>query len=268
MGTKVYKVALVCNTIGVFIFICSIIVSAARAVINGGLVLDAISFTSLLLLAMLVLDFIALKEHKWRNWSIASAGIKAVALLAYLPQTSYSISGMLENGYRYYYLATILFIPYLVLISFPSAYNIKTLSKGETRDNNSNLDPISIGAMSIGMFLAIVFFIGGINSIGADGWAVLGMLFIAPSLLAIVLLVVDFLALKGRKWFVWSVASLAVKGLCAAPILQSTAYELGQMFRGNSYSGLMFYTVLLAFIVLIAYPSIKNIVNIRKQERH
>lgn len=263
MGTKVYKATLACNVIGIFIFICSIIVSAARAVISGGLVFDTISFTSLLLLAMLVLDFIALKEHKWRNWSIASIGIKVVALLAYLPQTFYSISGMLENGYRYYYLATILFIPYLVLIVFPSAHNIKTLGKEKTRCNNSNLDPISIGAMSVGMFLAIVFFIGGVNSIGADGFAALGMLFIAPSLLAIVLLVVDFLALKDRKWFAWSVASLAVKGLCAAPILQSMAYELGRMFMGNSYSGLMFYTVLLVFIVLIAYPSIKNVVNIR-----
>ena len=117
----------------------------------------------------------------------------------------------------------------------------------------------------MGLFLSIVFFISGISSIGASGWAALGMLFIAPSLLAILLLVFDFLALKDRKWFVWSIASLAVKGLCAIPVLQCIAYELGQMLKGNSYSNLLFYTVLLVFVVLIAYPSIRNVVNIRKQ---
>ena len=102
MNTKAYKAAMACNIAGFFAFICSIIVSGVKAIISGGSSFDIVSLTVLFFLAMLVLDFVALKERKWRNWSIASVGIKATILLIYLPQVIYSIGRMFEYGYRYY----------------------------------------------------------------------------------------------------------------------------------------------------------------------
>lgn len=259
-----------CIGIGLLVLVLYYANSIYYVVTHENAYFDLLSIVYMALpIAVLVLDFIALSGHKWRNWSIASVGIKASILLIYLPQTIYAVSKMFEYGYRDYYFFFVLMVLFLVLVSCPSIYNIRSIGKDNesSKSSYSNLNSISVAGIAIGLAIAGLFLIGGVGSIGAEGYAKLGMIFIAPSLLAIAIILVDFLALKDKKWFAWSVVSLTAKSLCIVTILRCIGYELGQMLRGNSYYNLWFYIGMLVFIVLITYPSIRNIININKQKK-
>lgn len=273
MNTRSYKIALICNILGLLAIIGYV---AFNLFFNENINYDIIPLLFCALpIVVMVLDYIALTKHKWLGWSIASISIKTIFLLFYLMQAFYAVGSLLEYGYRYYYIAPIIAILFLALTLYPSIYSIKNVDKNIAREKSGkptkHPDCISIVVFSIGLAIAGLFLILGLNSIGASGWGKLGLAFIPPSLLVIVILLLDFFAIKDCKWFAWSVVSLVIKSLCAITIIPyawESFYLLPLAFFEITYFLIfLFFAALLVFIAISTYPSIRNIVNISKRKR-
>lgn len=106
----------------------------------------------------------------------------------------------------------------------------------------------------------------GISSIGASGLGELGVIFIAPSLIAFVFVLVDFLISidKIKKGLVFSWVSSCIKIGLLLRILMGSVGELIEEIRMGD-SNLYFIIVLFVFLFITAIPSVLNIYKLQKK---
>ena len=129
---------------------------------------------------------------------------------------------------------------------------------------------ISIICSIIGFVLALLGLIVGLQSIGADGWGQLGIIFIAPSVFALAIITLDFLITIDRikKGLVYSWISTLLKIGIIALFIPSTIYDYKQEMQSN-LSNLDFDLLVIGLLIVVAIPSIMNIfklVNKKKSE--
>lgn len=134
-----------------------------------------------------------------------------------------------------------------------------------TKKKSSPFDVFSVIGITVGFVGTLQFLISGVASIGADGYAKLGVIFILPALMGFTVVLLDFLALRGTKWLAWSIVGLAAKGCLVLTLLGNIVELIVRMLSGKSYSNLSFYVLLLILAALIIYPSVRNIININRQ---
>lgn len=129
---------------------------------------------------------------------------------------------------------------------------------------------ISIICSIIGFVLALYGLFAGLQSIGAEGFGQLGIIFIMPSILALVIITLDFLITIDRikKGLVYSWISTLLKIGIIALFIPSTIYDYKQEMQSN-LSNLDFDLLVIGLLIVVAIPSIMNIfklVNKKKSE--
>lgn len=129
---------------------------------------------------------------------------------------------------------------------------------------------ISIICSIIGFVLALYGLFAGLQSIGAEGFGQLGIIFIMPSILALVIITLDFLITIDRikKGLVYSWISTLLKIGIIALFIPSTIYDYNYEMQ-YGVSNLDFDLLVIGLLIVVAIPSIMNIfklVNKKKSE--
>lgn len=278
-----HKIAIACIIVAAATLATSFGSSILRVILNENASLEFLTVTVamywVLPVAILVVDFITLRVDKWRAWSFVSLSLKGWYLLTLIPSFIYVISRILIYPASYYssLISYLLQIVFMLVMIYPSIYNIRKVYQLKKKVGNmggaetisqkksSPFDVFSIIGITVGFIGSAQFLIGGIASIDADGYAQIGVIFIPPALMAITVVLLDFLALRGTKWLTWSIISLAAKGCLALTLLGNIVEIIGRILSGKSYYNLSFYILLLILAMLIIYPSVRNIININKK---
>lgn len=122
---------------------------------------------------------------------------------------------------------------------------------------------ISIICSIIGLILSSFGLIIGLQSIGAPGWGGLGVIFIMPSVIAVLVILFDFLITLGKikKGLVYSCISSIIKiGIIACFIPTAISdYKYEMKFRVSS---LGFDIMVIVVLTIVTIPSILNIIKL------
>lgn len=125
---------------------------------------------------------------------------------------------------------------------------------------------ISIICGIIGLIVSVFGLIIGLESIGADGLDVIGVIFIMPSIVAFIIILVDFLITLGKikKGLIYSWINSIIKIgiiLCFIPItIDDYMYEMKY-----GASNLTFDLIVIILLTIITIPSITNIIKLKKK---
>ena len=123
---------------------------------------------------------------------------------------------------------------------------------------------ISIICSIIGLILSSFGLIMGLQSIGAPGWG-LGVIFIMPSVIALLVILFDFLITldKIKKGLIYSCVNSIIKiGIIACFIPTTISdYKYGMKF---GVSNLDFDIIVIALLTIVTIPSILNIIKLTK----
>lgn len=127
---------------------------------------------------------------------------------------------------------------------------------------------ISIICSVVGFVLALYGLFAGLQSIGAEGFGQLGIIFIMPSILALVIITLDFLITIDRikKGLIYSWISTLLKIGIIALFIPSTIYDYKQEMQSN-LSNLDFDLLLIGLLIVVAIPSIMNIVKLINKKK-
>ena len=124
---------------------------------------------------------------------------------------------------------------------------------------------ISIICSIIGLILSLFGLIMGLQSIGAPGWGGLGVIFIMPSVIALLVILFDFLITldKIKKGLIYSCVNSIIKiGIIACFIPTTISdYKYGMKF---GVSNLDFDIIVIALLTIVTIPSILNIIKLTK----
>ena len=122
---------------------------------------------------------------------------------------------------------------------------------------------ISIICSVLGFILSLFGLKVGLQSIGADGWDQLGVIFIMPSAFALLIIVLDFLITIGKikKGLIYSYIITLIKITIIILFIQSTINDYKYELQ-YGVSNLNFNLILIAFLVIITIPSILNIIRL------
>ena len=124
---------------------------------------------------------------------------------------------------------------------------------------------ISIICSIIGLILSSYGLLMGLQSIGADGWGQLGVIFILPSIIALTVIVFDLLITvdKIKRGFIYSCMNSIIKiciiGCIIPSIISDYKYEI--KYGG---SNLDFDLILIVALTIITVPSILNMAKLIK----
>lgn len=124
---------------------------------------------------------------------------------------------------------------------------------------------ISIICSIIGLILSSYGLLMGLQSIGADGWGQLGVIFILPSIITLAIIVFDFLITVGKikRGFIYSCMNSVIKiciiGCIIPSIISDYKYEI--KYGG---SNLDFDLILIVALTIITVPSILNMAKLIK----
>ena len=127
---------------------------------------------------------------------------------------------------------------------------------------------ISIIACIIGLLVALYFLINGINSLGSTDLAGIGIIFVLPSVIAIIILLLDFIIsiCKTKKGLIFSYLSSIIKVGLILLFIPSIIDDL--KYRNSfGYSNLDFDLIIITVIIIITIQSILNIIKIKKEKK-
>ena len=128
---------------------------------------------------------------------------------------------------------------------------------------------ISIICSDIGLILASLGLIAGLQSIGAPGFGGIGMIFILPSIIALLVILFDFLITLGtvKKGLIYSCINSIIKIgiiLCFIPNTISE-YKYEMEFGASNFE---FDIIIIVALIIVTIPSILNsikLVNVKKK---
>ena len=117
---------------------------------------------------------------------------------------------------------------------------------------------ISIICSLIVFLFALLGLILGLQSIGADGWGRLGVIFIMPSIFALLIIILDFLITieKIKRGLVYSYISSLIKIGIIVLFIPSTIYDYKYEIN------LAFDLILIVLLMIAIIPSILNIIKL------
>ncbi len=126
--------------------------------------------------------------------------------------------------------------------------------------NFKRLKIISIICCVIGFILGLYALIEGIKSIGGEGWASFGTLYIIPSIIALIIIILDFLIAIDvlKKGLVYSFISSLIKIVIIVAFLPDTFSSI-QDEIASGVSNLDFDLIIIGFFIIVLIPSIINI---------
>ena len=127
---------------------------------------------------------------------------------------------------------------------------------------------ISIICSLIVFLCALLFLITGLQSFNADGMAKLGVIFIIPSIGALLIVVFDFLITieKIKNGLVYSYISSLIKIGTIALFIPSTIYNYKEEIKFG-ISNLNFDLITIGLLVIATIPSILNIINLTNSRK-
>ncbi len=122
---------------------------------------------------------------------------------------------------------------------------------------------ISIMCSVLGIILSLFGLTLGLQSIGANVFDQLGIIFIIPSIFVLLIIVFDFLITVGKikKGLIYSCISTLVKIGITILLIPSTIYDYKYELQ-YGVSNLNFNLILIVFLVIIAIPSILNTISL------
>ena len=126
---------------------------------------------------------------------------------------------------------------------------------------------ISIICSIIGLILSSYGLLMSLQSIGADGWGQLGVIFILPSIIALTVIIFDFLITVGKikRGLIYSCTNSIIKiciiGYVISSIISDYKYEIQY-----GVSNLDFDLILIVALTIITIPSILNMVKLIKSK--
>ena len=125
---------------------------------------------------------------------------------------------------------------------------------------------ISIVCCIVALLAALYGLMLGLGSIGASGWGALGVIFILPSIAALIIIVFDLLIAidKIKKGLSFSYHSSIIKIWIIIPIIKSTIFDFGYEMQ-YGVSNLSFDITLIVLLAIATVPSILNIIKLSKQ---
>lgn len=127
---------------------------------------------------------------------------------------------------------------------------------------------ISIICSLIVFLIALVQFKFGLQSIGADGFERLGVIFIIPSIIALLIIILDFLITieKIKKALVYSYVSTLIKIGIIILFIPSIIYDYKYEIK-YGVSNLEFYFIVIVLLVIATIPSIFNIIKLTIEKK-
>ena len=134
--------------------------------------------------------------------------------------------------------------------------------------NNKTLKSLGTAFSMIGLVASGIALFLGLQSIGAAGFGALGVIFIAPSIIAIVIILLDLKVTKDEngKGLVFSIISSLAKIVLFIALIPSTIYSYNYEMRFG-VSNLTFDLILEGLLLITAIPSIINAVRIIKEKK-
>ncbi|MBQ2836179.1 MAG: hypothetical protein IJE68_05035 [Clostridia bacterium] len=128
---------------------------------------------------------------------------------------------------------------------------------------------ISIICSIIGLILSSYGLIIGLLSIGASGWGGLGVIFIMPSVIALLVILFDFLITLGKikRGLIYSCINSIIKiGIIACFI--PTAFSDYKYEMKFGVSNLDFDIIVIVILTMVTVPSILNIIKLIKSKKN
>ena len=123
---------------------------------------------------------------------------------------------------------------------------------------------ISIICGIIGLILSTFGLIMGLQSIWASGWEKLGVIFIMPSVIAMLVIIFDFLITldKIKKGLIYSCINSIIKIgiICCLLLAAISDYKFGA-------SNLELYIIVIVGLIVITIPSVLNIIKLIKSKK-
>ena len=123
---------------------------------------------------------------------------------------------------------------------------------------------ISIICSIIGLILSSFGLIMGLQSIGASGWEKLGVIFIIPSVIVMLVIIFDFLITldKIKKGLIYSCINSIIKIgiICCLLLAAISDYKFGT-------SNLELYIIVIVGLIVITIPSVLNIIKLIKSKK-
>lgn len=128
---------------------------------------------------------------------------------------------------------------------------------------------ISIICCIFGVIISLYGLIVSLQSIGTDGWEKLGVIFIIPSVIALIVTILDLLITvdKIKRGLIYSCISSLIKIGIIIYLIPSiiSNYKYGVQYN---VSNLSFELILITFLTIITIPSILNITKLISSKKH
>ena len=127
---------------------------------------------------------------------------------------------------------------------------------------------ISIICSIIGLNLSSIGLIMGLQSIGAPGWGGLGVIFIMPSVIALLVILFDFLITldKTKKGLIYSCINSIIKIGIIACFIPTTISDYKYEMKFGA-SNLDFDIIVIVLLTIVTIPSILNIIKLIKSKK-
>lgn len=127
---------------------------------------------------------------------------------------------------------------------------------------------ISIICSIIGLNLSSIGLIMGLQSIGAPGWGELGVIFIMPSVIALLVILFDFLITldKIKKGLIYSCINSIIKIGIIACFIPTTISDYKYEMKFGA-SNLDFDIIVIVLLTIVTIPSILNIIKLIKSKK-
>ena len=129
---------------------------------------------------------------------------------------------------------------------------------------------ISIICGLLGFILSLLGLTFGLQSIGAEGWGQLGVIFIMPSVIALIIIVLDCLITVNiiKRGLIYSCISSLIKIGIIVLFIPNTIYNYKYEMK-YGVSNLDFDLILIFLLTIVAIPSILNtikLISLRKNK--
>lgn len=128
---------------------------------------------------------------------------------------------------------------------------------------------ISIICSIVGLIISLYGLLAGLESIGATGFGGLGVIYILPSIIALIIIILDLLITvdKIKKGLVYSCISSLIKIVTIICFIPSTIYNF-KYEAEYGVSNLSFDLLIIFLLVIILIPSILNIIKLIKFKKN
>lgn len=128
---------------------------------------------------------------------------------------------------------------------------------------------ISIICSIVGLIISLYGLLAGLESIGATGFGGIGVIFISPSIIALIIIILDLLITvdKIKKGLVYSCISSLIKIVIIICFIPSTIYSFKYEVE-YGVSNLSFDLLIIFLLVIILIPSILNIIKLIKFKKN